>query len=40
VQQRGPTVTYDGVVVGQYFVDLMVKQALLVELKIASTGDE
>ena len=29
VQQRGLTVTYDGVVVGQYYVDL---QALLVEL--------
>jgi GxxExxY protein len=40
VQQRGLTVTYDGIVVGQYFVDLMVEQALLVELKIASTGDE
>jgi GxxExxY protein len=36
VQQRGLTVTYDGVVVGQYFVDLMVGQALLVELKAAS----
>jgi GxxExxY protein len=43
VQQRGLTVTYDGVVVGQYFVDLMVEQTLLVvllELKIASTGHE
>jgi GxxExxY protein len=29
VQQRGLTVTYDGVVVGQYYVD---PQALLVEL--------
>jgi len=28
------------VVVGQYFVDLMVEQVLLVELKIAGTGDE
>jgi GxxExxY protein len=26
VQQRSLTVTYDGVVVGQYFVDLMVEQ--------------
>jgi len=40
VQQRGLTVTYDGVVVGQYFVDLMVEQALLVELKTASAWDE
>jgi len=40
VQQRGLTVTYVGVVVGQYFVDLMVEQALLVELKTASAWDE
>jgi GxxExxY protein len=39
-QQRGLTVTYDGVVVGQYFVDLMVEQALLVELKTTSSWDE
>ncbi len=40
VQQRGLTVTYDGVVVGQYFVDLMVEQALLVELKTTKSGVE
>ena len=40
VQQRGLTVTYDGVVVGQHFVDLLVEQALLVELKTASAWDE
>ena len=36
VQQRGLTVTYDGVVVGQFFVDLIVEQALLT----ASAWDE
>jgi GxxExxY protein len=40
LQQRGLTVTYDGVVVGQYFVDLIVEQALLVELKTTSAWDE
>jgi GxxExxY protein len=40
VQQRSLTVTYDGVVVGQYFVDLMVERALLVELKFANGWDE
>jgi GxxExxY protein len=33
VQQYSPTVIYDGAVVGQYVVDLLVEQALLVELK-------
>ncbi|HEY1932484.1 MAG TPA: GxxExxY protein [Acetobacteraceae bacterium] len=32
-QQRGMTVTYDGVVVGEYFVDLLIEQAILIELK-------
>lgn len=32
-QQRGVTVTYDGISVGEYFVDLLVEQAILVELK-------
>jgi GxxExxY protein len=40
MQQRGLTVTYDGIAVGQCFVDLMVEQALLVELKTASAWDE
>jgi GxxExxY protein len=39
-QQRGLTVIYEGVVVGQYCVDLMVEHALLVELKTASALDE
>ena len=32
-QQHGTTVVYDGAVVGQYFVDLLVEGVLLVELK-------
>ncbi len=32
-QQRGITVMYDGVVVGEYFIDLLVEASLLVELK-------
>src|SRR5258707_8505282 len=40
MQQRGLTVTYDGIAVGQCFVDLMVEQALLVELKTASAWGE
>jgi len=32
-QQFGATVTYDGSVVGAYFVDLLVEDAVLVELK-------
>jgi GxxExxY protein len=40
VQQRGLTITYDGVVVGHDFVDLMVEQALPVELKTTSAWDE
>jgi GxxExxY protein len=32
-QQRGITVTYDGITVGEYFVDLLVENAVLVELK-------
>jgi len=31
-QQRGIAVTYDGTVVGECFVDLLVEEALLVEL--------
>jgi GxxExxY protein len=40
VQQSGITVTYDAIVVGQYFVDLVVEQALLVELKTVNAFDE
>ena len=33
VQQHGVSVMYDGMVVGEYVIDLMIEQALLVELK-------
>ncbi len=39
-QQRGVTVMYDGAVVGEYFVDLMIENMLLVELKTAKALDE
>ncbi len=39
-QQRGVTVTYDGAVVGEYFVVLMVNEVLLVELKTVKALDE
>ena len=39
-QQRGVTVTYDGTAVGEYFVDLLVEEALLVELKTVKALDE
>jgi GxxExxY protein len=32
-QQCGAIVTYDGIVVGEHFVDLLVEDAVLVELK-------
>jgi GxxExxY protein len=32
-QQRGITVMYDGVMVGEYFIDLLVETSILVELK-------
>ncbi len=40
VQQRGIKVVYDGVVVGEYFADLVVEEKLLVELKTAKALDE
>jgi GxxExxY protein len=40
VQQHGLSVIYDGMVVGQYCVDLLVEQALLVELKAAKALDQ
>jgi GxxExxY protein len=40
VQQYGLTVTYDNVVVGQYSVDLLIEQVLLVELKTAKALEE
>ena len=33
LQQRGVTVTYDGVIVGDYAVDLLVDEAVIVALK-------
>jgi len=32
-QQRGITVMYDGVMVGEYFIDLLVEASILIELK-------
>jgi GxxExxY protein len=39
-QQRGIIVTYDDKVVGEYFVDLLVEEILLVELKTVKALDE
>jgi GxxExxY protein len=39
-QQCGATVTYDSTVVGEYFVDLLVEDAVLVELKTVKTLDQ
>ena len=38
-QQRGIVVTYDGIVVGEYAVDLLVEEAVLVELKAVKAFD-
>jgi GxxExxY protein len=40
VQQRGATVWYDGVIVGEHTVDLLVEDALLVELKAVTALGE
>lgn len=40
VQQHGVSVMYDGIVVGEYVIDLMIEQALLVELKATKALDE
>jgi GxxExxY protein len=40
VQQHGATVTYDGVVVGAYNVDLLVEGSLIVELKAVKALDD
>lgn len=34
-QQHSLTVTYDGIAVGEYFADLIVEDAILLELRIA-----
>lgn len=39
-QQHGVKVWYDGAIVGEYFVDLLVENALLVELKTVKALDE
>ncbi len=39
-QQRGVTVMYHGAVVGEYFVDLLVDDSILVELKAVKALDE
>ena len=36
MQQRGIDVTYDDIIVGEYFVDLLVDDAILIELKTAA----
>ncbi len=38
-QQRGMSVTYNGALVGEYFVDLLVEDAVLIELKTVRTLD-
>ena len=40
VQQQGVSVMYDGIVVGEYVIDLMIEQALLVELKTTKALDD
>lgn len=40
VQQHGLTVMYDGTVVGEYVVDLVIEQTLLVELKAVKALDQ
>jgi GxxExxY protein len=39
-QQRGITVMYDDMVVGEYFADLMIEDCLLVEIKAVNTLNE
>ena len=39
VQQQGITVMYDGVIVGQYNVDLLVDKTVIVELKAIKSLD-
>ena len=38
-QQHGITVTYRGILVGEYFVDLLVEDAVLIELKTVRALD-
>jgi len=39
-QQRGIVILYDGIIVGEYCVDLLVQEQLLVELKSAKALDD
>ena len=39
-QQRVMTVSYDGIIVGEYAADILVEDAVLVELKAAKALDE
>jgi GxxExxY protein len=39
-QQRGIVVTYDDIVVGEYAVDLLVEESVLVELKAVRAFDD
>jgi GxxExxY protein len=39
-QQWGVAVLYDGVVVGEYFADLLINETIIVELKVARAIDE
>jgi GxxExxY protein len=39
-QQKAITVTYDGVVVGEYFADLFVEKTVLLELKSVRSLDD
>jgi GxxExxY protein len=39
VQQQGITVRYDGIVVGQYTIDLLVEETVMVELKAIKALD-
>jgi GxxExxY protein len=39
-QQRGIVVTYDGIVVGEHAVELLVEEAVLVELKAVKAFDD
>ena len=38
-QQRGVTITYKGILVGEYFADLLVEDAVLIELKTVRALD-
>jgi GxxExxY protein len=39
-QQRGITIIYDGVAVGDYFADLLVEDSVLIELKCVRVLDQ